>query len=309
MPSQSEIQAEITTRILDALKQGVVPWRKPWQNDPNSGAPANVVSRRLYSGVNPLLLDLVSMSRGYTSKWWGTYRQWSSLGAQVKKRPDDVKAGHWGTSVVFWKQIKKTKVTDDGEESTKTFPLLRYFTLFNLEQVEGAGLEHLWVSSGSNSSPLSADYQPAQEAIEATNADIRFNGDRAYYFRPLGKWPNHDGGDYICLPHQHRFTSPNEYFSTCFHELVHWSEVRLGWTGSYPLGELIAEIASCFLCSHLNVPCSSDISNHAAYLQGWLKELANDPKAILKAASQASKATEFVLSFSRQPEAEGAEAA
>ena len=73
MPSQSEIQAEITTRILDALKQGVVPWRKPWRNDPNSGAPANVVSHRLYSGINPLLLDLVSMSRGYTSRWWGTF--------------------------------------------------------------------------------------------------------------------------------------------------------------------------------------------------------------------------------------------
>ncbi len=111
------------------------------------------------------------------------------------------------------------------------------------------------------------------------------------------------------LPHQHRFISPNEYFSTCFHELVHWSEVRLDWTGSYALGELIAEIGSCFLCSHVNLPCSSDLSNHTAYLQGWLKELENDPKAILKASSQASKAAGFVLSFSRQHEAEGAEAA
>ena len=71
MPSQSEIQAEITTRILDALKQGVVPWRKPWRNDPNSGSPANVISKRLYSGINPILLDLMAMSRGYTSKLVG----------------------------------------------------------------------------------------------------------------------------------------------------------------------------------------------------------------------------------------------
>ena len=100
---------------------------------------------RLYSGINPILLDLQSMVRGYTSKWWGTFGQWQSLGAQVKKRPDDVKPGHWGTSVVLWKQIKKTKVTDDGEETTKTFPLLRYFTLFNLEQVQG---EHARTSLG-----------------------------------------------------------------------------------------------------------------------------------------------------------------
>ena len=309
MPSQSEIQAEITNRILHALKQGVVPWRKPWRNDPNSGAPANVVSRRLYSGVNPILLDLVSMVRGYTSKWWGTFGQWQSLGAQVKKRPDDIKPGQWGTSVVLWKQIKKTTATDDGEESTKTFPLMRSYTVFNLEQVQGEGLEHLWVSNGSNSSPLCADYEPAQRAVDATGADIRFNGDRAYYVRPIGTWPNHTDGDYISLPHQHRFTSPNDFYSTAFHELVHWSEIRLNWEGSYPLGELIAEIGSCFLCSHLNVPCSSDLSNHAAYLHGWLKELEGNPKAIMKAATQASKATEFVLSFSKQHDVEGAEAA
>jgi antirestriction protein ArdC len=65
MPSQNEIQAEITARIIEGLKQGTIPWRKPWRNDLNSGSPANVVSKRLYSSINPLLLDLVSMTRGY----------------------------------------------------------------------------------------------------------------------------------------------------------------------------------------------------------------------------------------------------
>ena len=87
--------------------------------------------------------------------------------------------------------------------------------------------------------------------------------------------------------------------------------MRLDWTGQLcRLGELIAEIGGCYIrSSHVGFPTSSDLSNHAAYLQGWLKELENDPKAILRAASQASKATEFVLSFSKQPEVEGAEAA
>ena len=158
------------------------------------------------------------------------------------------------------------EATDDGEETTKTFPFLRYFTAFQPRTGPRRKLEHLWVSNGSNSSPLCADYEPAQKAIEATNADIRFNGDRAYYVRPIGKWPNHDSGDYICLPHQHRFTSPNEYFSTCFHELVHWTEVRLDWTGSYALGESIAEIGACYLAAQVGIPTSSDISNHAAYV-------------------------------------------
>ncbi len=68
------------------------------------------------------------------------------------------------------------------------------------------------------------------------------------------------------------------------------------------MGELIAEIGSSYAAAQLGVPCSDDLSNHTAYLASWLKELENDPRAILKAASQASKATEFILSFSRNTE-------
>jgi antirestriction protein ArdC len=64
MPTQTEIQQQITARILDGLKNGVVPWRKTWSPDKNSWAPANVISRRNYSGINPILLDLVAISRG-----------------------------------------------------------------------------------------------------------------------------------------------------------------------------------------------------------------------------------------------------
>ena len=78
--------------------------------------------------------------------------------------------------------------------------------------------------------------------------------------------------------------------------------MRLGWKGSYALGELIAEIGACYLCAQLGVPCSDDLANHTAYLAVWLKELEDDPKVILKAASQASKATDFILSFSRNNE-------
>ena len=77
MPSQAEIQRQITDRILDGLKSGTIPWRKPWRADENSGSPADVISRRPYSGVNPILLDLVAMSRGYMSCHWGTYDHWA----------------------------------------------------------------------------------------------------------------------------------------------------------------------------------------------------------------------------------------
>ena len=116
--------------------------------------------------------------------------------------------------------------------------------------------------------------------------------------------PGHSDGDYICLPSKDQFESSHEFYATALHELVHWSEIRRAWTGSYAMGELVAEIGACFLCGQLGIPCSENMENHIAYLGEWLKELQNDDRAILKAASQASKAAELILSFSRPKQAE-----
>jgi antirestriction protein ArdC len=301
MPSQSEIQQQITSRIIEGLKAGCIPWKKTWSPDKNSGAPASAISRRCYSGVNPILLDLVAMSRGYTSRFWATYQQWASLGAQVRKRPADSKPGQWGTQIVFYKQIKKTKI-ENGEEKTDTFPVLRTFTVFNIDQVEGESVDHLRASTDQSPEPIHPDYAAAREAITATGAEFRYGGDKAMYVRPRGEFPHHHDGDYIQMPHPGQFIAQSEFYDTSFHELVHWSEIRLGWTGSYAMGELIAEIGACYAAAQLAIPCSDKLDNHTAYLASWLKELENDPRAILQAASQASKATNFILSFSRNAE-------
>ena len=106
--------------------------------------------------------------------------------------------------------------------------------------------------------------------------------------------------DYIQMPHRHQFDSLNEFYCTAFHELSHWSEHRLGLIGhSYATNELVAEISSCYTTAQLGIPVGDDLQNHTAYLASWLKALEDDPKVIFKAASQASKATNFILSFSR----------
>lgn len=290
MPTQSDIQKQITARILEGLKSGTIPWRKPWRADKNSGAPANAISRRPYSGINLILLDLVAMSRGYSSRHWGTFQRWASLNAQVQKRPADVKPGLWGTQIVFYKQVKKKQLNDQGEEKVESFPILRTYTVFNIDQVEGESVDHLRASQVAGTSQFDADYRPAKETIDATGADIRYGGNRAFYL---------PSEDYVQMPHLKQFNSFNEFFCTAFHELTHWSESRLGWKGNYAMGELIAEISSCYTAAQLGIPVGDDLHNHTAYLASWLKALEDDPKAIFKAAGQASKATQFILGFSR----------
>jgi antirestriction protein ArdC len=308
MPSQKQIREEITARIIQALENGVRPWRRPWNISPNSGRPSNIISHRLYQGINPLLLELHNMRFNLRSRWWGTFRQWSDLGCTVKKRPADVEPGHWGCNVILWKPFtKKVRATDAGEEEEHDFLMMRYFTVFSADQVEGKAAERFQVHDEPATGVVMPNFGPAEELIVSTGAEIRHGGDRAYYCRPLpeGTWPNHKIGDYICIPPKHRFNPVGAYYETVLHELGHWAEVRTGWKHyeeGYGMGELAAEITASYLSTELGVPQAETLDNHAAYVQSWLKEMKNDPAYVFRASTQASKAADYLLAFVRKEE-------
>lgn len=297
MATQTEIRQAITDQIIQALQSGgIPPWRRPWVRHENSGLPSNVISKRRYSGINPILLQMASVRHDFTSKFWGTFRQWHDLGGKVKKRPDDVKPGQWGTNICFFKPISKTeKNQDTGEEEEVKFGLLRTYTVFNADQVEGDHIDKFRVGEVTPATEF-VDYEPAEEAIMATGANICFGGDHAFYVRPT---PSGDG-DYIQLPPKSHFMERKEFYATALHELAHWSEVRTNWTGSYAEGELRAEISACYMLTELGVPQSDDMTNHHAYLDNWLKALRSDARFIFSCATAATKAADFVLGFSRQ---------
>ena len=279
MAFQTQIRQEITNQIVDALKQGVAPWRTTWIDDPNAGSPTNVMSQSRYRGINPLVLELSATKQGFQSKWWGTFAQWKSLGAWIKK-------GSKATQIIFCKPVKQIETRLHGKDREVTYHLLRTFAVFNVEQTSSdefkIGHDHDYHDS-------SAAYEKAEIAIDATNADIRHGGNKAFYHRE---------GDYIQMPFKNQFTSPSDYYSTTFHELMHWSESRLGWQGSHPMGELIAEMGACFIATELRTPqCDDYLDNHTGYLAHWLTSMQNDPKWIFRAASAASQASDFILSF------------
>ena len=216
MATQTEIRKQITNKIIEALEQGVMPWRRPWRQSKNTGRPANVVSKRNYSGINPLLLELSGMEKQFHSRFWGTYRQWQSLGCCVQKRPADVEPGHWGTNIVFFRPIeKKTVDAKTGDEKDSKFFVMRTFCVFNADQVEGAERFQVAEEPCGERQP---DFEPAEELMRATKADIRHGGDHAFYSV---------GGDFICLPHKEKFVTPGTYYESAFHEMGHWSEPRL----------------------------------------------------------------------------------
>ena len=123
---------------------------------------------------------------------------------------------------------------------------MRIYTVFNVDQVEGA-LDHLRAGQPDTGEPLIVDYQPAEEAMEASllgmGLSLRYGGGKAFYS---------PSQDYIQVPPKATFESLDEFYGTVFHELVHATEheSRLNWSrkekeNTYALGELVAEIGSC----------------------------------------------------------------
>jgi antirestriction protein ArdC len=304
MASPSEIRQTVTNQIIAALEGNLVPWRQPWSG--RNGGPArhsNVSSGNRYSGINPLILELHALGLGLSSRWWGTFRQWADLGCTVKKRPDHVEPGHWSAQIVFFKPVSKTDVDQDTvEEANRGFLVLRTFNAFCLDQVEGEFADAIRKAQEGNDEAR-PNFEAAEQLLDAIGADkIYYGGERAFYSRPMpeGSWPNHTSGDFIQLPHRSQFNRIGSFYSTAFHEAAHLCECRLNYDyrqHGYAHGELIAEMSSCFVAAQLGVPDCDDMSNHAAYLQSWLEAMRADSSYIFRAATQASRVTDYLLSF------------
>jgi antirestriction protein ArdC len=297
MPNQTELRQQLTNEIIDSLQQGIVPWKQPWAFDPNCGRPTNAATKRPYNGINILLLIQHNQIYRTDGKHFATYKQWQSLGGQVMARPSGVPKGKWGCKAIFFKPITKTKANRKGEEVEDNFCIMRQFTVFNIDQVEGDHLDHLRVGHCENTDP-EVSIREADELIRNADVDMFHGGNKAYYDPSI---------DIIQMPHKHQFDGTT-YYETLFHEMAHWAEHpdRLNWDRSeegnnHAMGELIAEMSACFVCTELGISLGEGIGNHAAYLGIWLKALKNDPSFIFKVSTQASKVCDYLLSFRTAP--------
>lgn len=285
MPTVYEI---ITQRILTELEKGTAPWHKPWKSALGE-EPANLSSKRPYRGLNRFLLSQSQYARPY----YVTYNQATNFGGQVKK-------GEHGWPVIFWKRDTYIRKHDDGAETEEKGFLLRYYTVFNVEQCEG--LEKFMPDAPN--APKPTDLEPNEKAEYIVrhfpnSPRIQYRkGDRAFY-RP--------SEDLVVLPEKYQFRSPAEYYSTLFHELTHstghasrlhrstLADALMFGDTNYSREELVAELGAAFLCGEAGIENEAALKNSAAYLDGWRRKLKADSKIIVTAAAQAQKAADHIL--------------
>lgn len=272
----------VTERIIEQLEKGVIPWQKPWTGI-RSGA-YNRVSKKSYSLLNQMLLKFDGE--------YATFKQWQDLGGHIRK-------GEKSEIVVFWKIQPIEEEQEDGTKEVKQIPLLRYYNVFHISQVEG--VEPLQEEELHDIEPIEKAESILHDYWTKENIKVEHKaGNRAYYSPTF---------DMICLPLFEQFTSANEYYSTAYHESIHSTmkedrcnraEDRKGknvafGSEDYSKEELVAEIGSATILNIIGIETKSSFTNSAAYIQNWLSVLRNDVKFIVSASSKAEKAVKYIL--------------
>jgi antirestriction protein ArdC len=279
---------QITDKIIAEIEQGRVPWVQPWANvSAPLGLPKNAATGQAYSGVNVLILWIACVERGFGTQNWLTFRQALKIGAHVRK-------GEKGTTVVYADRFipyRERMRADETGDDPQAIPFLKSFTVFNADQCADLPNDIALPPSP----PADNLILPQAEAlIRATGADIRIGGNQAFYI---------PSADYIQVPPPSAYFEPVNWHRTVCHELGHWSGAahRLnrdlsGGFGSalYAREELTAEICGAFVCAALSIVPTV---RHSDYLANWLEVLREDNRAIIRAASAASKAADYLLSF------------
>lgn len=272
----------VTDRIVEELQKGVIPWRKPWVGSLNGAI--NYVTRTPYHGVNTLLLSKP-----------GEYLTFK----QIEAKKGLVKKGAKGHFVVYFQMCDvKKKDPETGEEKVvEKYPLLRYYKVFHIDDVEGIE---------SKVRPLNPNLHPIEEA-EATVEDYL---DREPFLvfeneRESSTAKYNAATDTVTVPMLSQYSEASEYYSTVFHEFVHSTakstrcdrELDHDAFGgpAYSREELVAEVGSAMLCNRVGIEVAQTFKNSVAYIQHWIEALKNDNKMIVWAAARAEKAARYIL--------------
>lgn len=276
---RTNVYEMVTNRIIEQLEKGMIPWQKPWSGS-NKGA-YNRISNKPYSLLNQMTL-------AHTGEY-ATFKQWTDLGGHIRK-------GEKAEQIVFWKLQPIEEENEDGEKVIRQIPILKYFNVFHISQVDGVEPKSINLN----------ELQPIEEAERIKTEYMKREHikilekvtDKAFYSPSL---------DYIQIPCKEQYQNIEEFYSTLFHEMTHSTghKVRLDredvkdcvYFGSenYSKEELCAELGSAFLINKLGIESSKSFNNSTAYIQSWLKVLKNDTHFIVSASSRAEKAVNYIL--------------
>ena len=332
-----DVYQMITDMMIQTIKKvGHLPWQKEWDDTGiyRGKIATNFISKKPYRGINFFILNFeqivvdgkrVIRQKDFKNPYFLTFKQ-------IKEKGGNLRKGSHGSIVVYFTRLYKFRQASpelefgtydlnkmirwlDGHRAQlnernakKTsrdialeniIPILKYYTVFSAEDVDGID----WgVLPGNENAELSEDKKiKVAEEIYAHYPGappIKHLQAQAFYV---------PAADFINMPKFKDFKYPQAYYSTLFHEAIHstGNPKRLGRDmsgkfGSEPYAkeELIAEMGATFLCGESGILFRT-IDNSAKYLRGWnkrlIKNMEEDNKFFFRAASRAQQAADYIL--------------
>ena len=263
---------ELVNKVIENMEKGYV-WEAGW--DINALRSQNPVSGAKYKGINRISLGYIITEKGYKDPRFITFKQAQDNNWKVKR-------GEHGYLCEYWVWTKKEeKVNEKGEKEKVEVPLERpmvnYFTIFNMEQIEG-DYPKFELPKLSHDEML----QVANDFISSSHCAIKETAqDRAYYS---------PSEDHIVLPLRDSFKSTEDFLETTLHEMAHSTGKELGrkfgiTPTEYAREELVAELSSMFIKADLGLQFGGKhFENHSAYLESWAGMLKKDPNELYRSA-------------------------
>ena len=275
------IYEEITARILKQLEAGQIPWRKTW----STGLPKSLTTGREYRGINILVLGTALFS----SRYWVTYREAQRIGGHIRK-------GEKATHVIYWKWRTAEELKHLAEKTGKDnlAPCVPFVSsVFNLDQVEGISRPDDDIQNRQNN------------RLEFAEQLLNVMPDTPEIAHVAGAQPAYNvRQDCITLPHLSQFESAKEYYATLFHELVHatghpkrlnrFTEAQGDRLEQYSFEELVAEFGAAFLCGFAGIQNPVTEALQASYIEGWARVFRQDSRILMRAASAAQRAADYI---------------
>src|SRR5438874_3500938 len=254
-----DLYAEVSARIVAELEAGAAPWIKPWSTTPGANIPCNAATNRPYSGCNVVLLWM-TLAAGYRTPRFLTFKQALELGGNVRK-------GEHGTKVYFVKQLQVRDNGADDSSSTRLIPMMREYTVFNVDQCENLPDS---INTGKPMRVRNPDTRDelADAFLRSTGADIREGHGEAF---------DVPSRDFSSMPAFEACKGADHFYNVTFHELTHWTgnksrldrdlKTRFG-ARHYAAEELVAELGAAFLSAEFGF--DGDVRN-AGYIATWIE--------------------------------------
>ncbi|ATA69631.1 hypothetical protein CGC57_01370 [Capnocytophaga sputigena] len=316
----ADIYKMVTDKIIGMLKSASpTDYHRAWKDDAFF-IPLNYDSKKPYRGVNRLLLqERIGFAGAFRNPYFLTFKQ-------IKKHKGTLKKGAKGYEVIYYsiryvvpadknsgrKVFSSTnaqKVLDFlhkyklSEDIVGRIPMIRYYNVYNGADIENIDFKLDELQIGRAVPDSATENRAAQLIVEnyPNPPAIKNEGNQAYY---------NPASDYIKLPKQEQFDTVNDYYRTLFHELTHSTghNKRLNRgihlmleKDDYAKEELVAEFGAVFLSAWAGIMWYNN-KNHAAYLKGWnsaIKEAQSDNKFLMRAASLAQQATDYILALDK----------